>query len=69
MGGADGVWEEKVRQLESANAHAETARLKLEAEIDAAAENDEWLRRALEARAAATTEAERERAALVHQQP
>jgi len=56
--------EEKVRQLESANAHAETARLKLEAEIDAAAENDEWLRRALEARAAATTEAERERAAL-----
>jgi hypothetical protein len=53
-----------VRQLESANAHAETARLKLEAEIDAAAENDEWLRRALEARAAATTEAERERAAL-----
>ena len=71
--------EEKVRLLEatarsdaadrSDAVAAETAALRAEAEslraeLVAAAENDEWLRRALEERAAAATISERERAAL-----
>ena len=71
--------EEKVRLLEatarsdaadrSDAVDAETAALRAEAaslraELVAAAENDEWLRRALEERAAAANISERERAAL-----